>query len=164
MKFTKLFLAVIVTASLLFVGCKPKDAEIKANVEKALAADPMMTGTSVNVKDGIVTITGECQDEACRAMCEKTVKAVKGVKSVINNCTIVAASAPPPASTTTMLNEATQQQIRDGFKDIPGVTVVFTADKAVISGAVTAANRMKIMQMLAAAKVVSDVSNLKDKK
>lgn len=164
MKLSKLLLAVVVSATLFFVGCKPKDSEIKAKVEKALAADPMMTGTIVDVKDGVVTINGVCKDEACKSHCEEAVKGVKGVKSVINNCTIAAPPPPPPASTTTMLNDATQQQVRDGLKDIPGVTVVFTGDKAVISGEVTSANRMKIMQMLAAAKVQSDVSNLKDKK
>lgn len=164
MKVSKLLLAVVVTATLFFVGCKPKDSDIKAKVEKALAANPMMTGATVDVKDGVVTISGVCKDEACRTHCEEAAKGVKGVKSVINNCTIAAAPAPAPESVTTALDGATQQQVRDGLKDIPGVTVVFTGDKAVLSGEVTAANRVKIMQMLAAAKVQSDVSNLKDKK
>ncbi len=163
MKLIKLLWAVIIMTTLFFVGCKPKDAEIKANVEKALSGDAAMMNPSVDVKDGVVTITGECTDDACKMMCEKSAKDVKGVKSVINNCTIVAPAPPPPASVTTVLDEATQQKVRDGLKDIPGVTVVFTGDKAVLSGEVTAANRKKIMQMLASAKVVSDVSNLKDK-
>ncbi len=164
MKLSKLLMAVVVSGTLFFVSCKPKDSEIKAKVEKALAADPMMNGATVDVKDGVVTINGVCKDESCRAHCEAAAKGVKGVKSVINNCTIAAPPAPPPASVTTILDGATQQQVRDGLKDIPGVTVVFTGDKAVISGEVTSANRMKIMQMLAAAKVQSDVSNLKDRK
>lgn len=157
-------MAVVVSATLLFVSCKPKDADIKANVEKALAADPMMTGTTVDVKDGVVTISGECKDDACRTHCEEVAKGVKGVKSVVNNCTVAAPPAPPPASLTTVLDEATQQKVKDGIKDIPGVTVEFVGDKAVLKGEVTAANRMKIMQMLASAKVLSDVSGLTDKK
>ena len=164
MKLTKLLMAVVVSATLLFVSCKPKDADIKANVEKALAADPMMTGTTVDVKDGVVTISGECKDDACRTHCEEVAKGVKGVKSVVNNCTVTAPPAPPPASVTTVLDEATQQKVKDGIKDIPGVTVEFVGDKAVLKGEVTAANRMKIMQMLASAKVLSDVSGLTDKK
>ena len=73
-------------------------------------------------------------------------------------------TTPAPASTTTVLDAGTQQKVKDGLKDIKGITVVFTAEKAVITGEVTAANRMKIMQMLAAAKVQSDVSGLTDKK
>ena len=164
MKLTKLLMIVAVSATMLFVSCKPKDADIKANVEKALQADPMMTGTMVDVKDGIVTMSGQCKDDACKAMCEKTVMSVKGVKSVVNNCTVAPPPPPPPASLTTMLDAATQQKVKDGLKDIKGVTVEFVGDKAVLSGEVSKADRMKIMQMLASAKVMSDVSKLMDKK
>jgi len=166
MKLTKLLLAAVVCTTLLFTGCKPKDADIKAAVEKALKADPMMTGTTVEVKDGVATIGGECKDDACKAMCEKTVASVKGVKSVVNNCTVAPPPVvvPPPASLTTLLDAATQQKVKDGLKDIKGITVEFAGDKAVLKGEVTAANRTKIMQILAAAKVLSDVSGLTTKK
>ena len=164
MKLTKLLLAVVVSATILFVGCKPKDADIKANVEKALKADPMMTSTMVDVKDGVVTMSGECKDDACKAMCEKTVAGVKGVKSVVNNCMVAAPPPPPPVSLSTTIDATKMQQVKDGLKDIPGVTVEFVGDKAVLKGSVTAANRMKIMQMLAAAKVLSDATGLMDKK
>jgi hyperosmotically inducible periplasmic protein len=166
MKLTKVLLAVTIAATLGFVSCKPKDADIKAKIEEALKADPMMTGTVVEVKDGVATISGECKDDACKAMCEKTVAGIKGVKSVVNNCNVAAPPPPPPApaSLSTILDEATQQKVKDGLKDIKGVEVMFDGDKAVLSGEVTKANRMKIMQMLAAAKVKSDVSKLTDKK
>jgi hypothetical protein len=167
MKLTKLLMAVVVSATMLFVSCKPKDADVKAAVEKALQADPMMSGATVDVKDGVVTITGQCKDDACKAMCEKTAMAVKGVKSVVNNCSVAPPpppTPPAPASLTTTLNAATQQTVKDGLKDIPGVTVEFAGDKAVLKGEVTKANRMKIMQMLASAKVLSDVTGLTDKK
>jgi hyperosmotically inducible periplasmic protein len=166
MKLTKVLLAVTIAATLGFVSCKPKDADIKAKIEEALKADPMMTGTVVEVKDGVATISGECKDDACKAMCEKTVAGIKGVKSVVNNCNVAAPPPPPPApaSLSTILDEATQQKVKDGLKDIKGVEVMFDGDKAVLTGEVTKANRMKIMQMLAAAKVKSDVSKLTDKK
>lgn len=163
MKLTKLLMVVAVSATMLFVSCKPKDGAIKTAVETALKADPMMSGTTVEVKDGVVTIGGECKDDACKAMCEKTVAAVKGVKSVVNTCTVKPV-VEAPASLTTMLDAATQQTVRDGLKDISGVTVEFKGDKAVLKGEVSSANRMKIMQMLAAAKVLSDVTGLTDKK
>lgn len=164
MKLTKLLMAVVVSATMLFVSCKPKDADIKAAVEKALKADPMMSNTTVDVKDGVVTMGGECKDDACKKMCETTVTAVKGVKSVVNNCTVAPPPAPAPASLTTVLDEATQQKVKDGLKDIPGVTVEFAGDKAVLKGEVTRAQRMTIMQLLASAKVLSDVTGLTDKK
>ena len=157
-------MAVVVSATMLFVSCKPKDADIKANVEKALKADPMMSNTTVDVKDGVVTIAGECKDDACKAMCEKTATAVKGVKSVVNNCAVAAPPPPPPASLSTAIDAAKMQQVKDGLKDIPGVTVEFVGDKAVLKGAVTDANRVKIMQIVMAAKVLPDASGLTSKK
>ena len=47
---------------------------------------------------------------------------------------------------------------------MPGVKVEFVGDKAVLSGEVTKTQRMTIMQLLAAAKVLSDVTGLTDKK
>lgn len=166
MKLTKVLMAVVVVMTLTFMSCGPKDADIKANIENALKADPTMAGTMVDVKDGVATISGECADPACKEHCGATASAVKGVKSVVNNCTVAPPPPPPPApaSMTTVLDDATQQKVKDGLKDIQGVTVEFVEDKAVLAGEVTKANRMKIMQMLAAAKVKSDVSKLMDKK
>jgi len=167
MKMTKLLMAMAIAATIGFVSCSPKDADVKTAVETQLKAKPDMTGAMVDVKDGVATLTGECKDDACKADCEKIAQGVKGVKSVINNLTIIAPPPPPPpapASLSTLLDEATQQKVKDGLKDIKGVTVEFVEDKAVLTGTVTKADRMKIMQMLSAAKVKSDVSKLTDKK
>lgn len=167
MKLTKVLLAVAIAATVGFVSCKPKDADIKAEIEKALSADAMMANSTVDVKDGVATITGECKDDACKAMCGKTVADIKGVKSVVNNCSVAPPPPPPPpppASLTTTLDAATQQKVKDGLKDIKGVTVTFDGEKAVLAGEVTKADRMKIMMMLGSAKVKSDVSKLMDKK
>ena len=167
MKITKLLMAVAIVSTVSFVSCKPKDADIKTAVETKLKAMPdMVTDATADVKDGVVTIGGVCKDDMCKTAIEKATAEVKGVKSVINNSTIAPPPPPPaaPASLTTTLDEATQQKVKDGLKDINGVTVEFAGEKAVLTGEVTKANRMKIMQMLASAKVKSDVSNLKDKK
>ena len=167
MKFSKLVLATALLSTFAFTSCKPKDSEIKANVEKALKADMNMASTMVDVNDGKVTLSGECTDETCKAKCESTAGDIKGVKKpVINNLTVAApmVTEPAPESTTTVINDATKQAVNDGLKDINGITVDFTADKAVIKGEVTPANRMKIMQILASAKVQADVSGLMDKK
>lgn len=155
-------MAVMVMATIGFVSCKPKDADIKASVDKVLQANPAMSTVTADVKDAVVTLAGTTIDDAAKAQAETEVKAVKGVKEVVNTISV---PPPPPApeSVTTVLDDATQQMVKDGLKDIPGVTVTFTSDKAVLSGAVSKADRMKIMQMLASAKVQSDVSNLTDK-
>jgi osmotically-inducible protein OsmY len=168
MKMTKLLMAVAIAATIGFVSCSPKDADIKAAVETKLKEKPDMTaGAMVEVKAGVATLTGQCKDDMCKADCEKLASEVKGVKSVINNLSI--APPPPPvvaapASIITVLDAATQQKVKDGLKDIKGVTVEFAEDKAVLTGTVTKADRMKIMQILASAKVKSDVTKLTDKK
>ena len=169
MKLTKLLMAVAIVTSVSFVSCKPKDADIQTAVEAKLKAlpDMMTSAPTVSVTDGVATLSGECKDEMCKAACEKAATEVKGVKSVVNNFTLPAPPPPPvaaPASMTTVLDAATQQKVKDGLKDIKGVTVEFEGEKAMLTGEVTKADRMKIMQMLSSAKVKSDVSKLTDKK
>ncbi len=166
MKITKITLVAALMLAVAFTSCKPKDSDIKVKIEEALKADPMMATTTVDVKDGVATITGVCKDDACKAMCEKTVAGIKGVKSVVNSCTVTppAPVVEAPASLTTAVDAATMQKVKDGLKDLKGITVDFAGDKAVLAGEVTKADRIKIMQILSAAKVKSDVSKLMDKK
>jgi len=161
MKLSKVLTAVALVATVSFFSCKPKDADIQKNVQSKEAA-----GITVMVDGGVVTLSGEVADDAAKAKAAEIATAEKGVKSVTNNITIATpvVATPPPASLTTVLDDATQQKVKDGLKDIKGVTVEFNADKAVLSGEVSKADRMKIMQMLASAKVKSDVSKLTDKK
>lgn len=167
MTLTKGLLAVAIAATVGFVSCKPKDADIKAEIDKAIQTNADMNAVTASVSEGVVTLGGTCKDDDCRAKCVKAIGEMKGVQSVVNNITLPPPPPPPapePASVTTVLDETTQQKVKDGLKDIAGVTVSFEGDKAVLAGEVTKANRMKIMQMLAAAKVKSDVSKLTDKK
>ncbi len=169
MKLTKIFSAALIAAAISFTvsACKsgPKDAEIETAIKAKFAESADMASTTVAVKDGIVTLSGVCKDDACKAACAAAVTGMKGVKEVKNECTVAPAPAPPaPASVATVLDAATMQKVKDGLKDLKGVMVDFAGDKAVLSGEVTKADRMKIMQMLMAAKVKSDVSKLMEKK
>ncbi|MEQ1554042.1 MAG: BON domain-containing protein [Ferruginibacter sp.] len=162
MKLTKISLVAALIIAVAFTSCKPKDADVQAKIEAAIKADASMAGTTVSVKDGVATLSGECKDDACKANCEKAVAAIKGVKSVVNNCTVTPPVAAP-ATLTTVLDAATMQKVKDGLKDLKGITLDFAGDKAVLSGSVTKADRMKIMQMLMSAHVKSDVTKLLDK-
>jgi hyperosmotically inducible protein len=86
----KLFLSVALVFGALATlpACKSqveKDAELKSKVE---AAAP---NVNVTVSEGVVTISGTVNDEATRSNTEAAVKAVSGVKSVVNDL-----SVPPP--------------------------------------------------------------------
>ena len=161
MKFSKVTLAAAIAISVAFASCKAKDADI----QKAVQAKEATTVT-VAVVDGVATLTGEVADEAAKTAAYDIASKEKGVKSVVNNLTVTPppAPAPVPASVTSTLDAAAQQKVKDGLKDMPGVTVEFVGDKAVLSGEVTAKQRVTIMQLTQGANVKTDVTNLKDKK
>jgi hyperosmotically inducible periplasmic protein len=160
MKITKITLAAALFVAVAFTSCKPKDADIKAKIEEAIKADAMMASTTVDVKDGVATITGVCKDDACKANCEKNIAAIKGVKSVVNNCTVAPPPPPPPASMTTTLDAATQQKVKDGLKDMTTLKLEgFSGKGAIINGEISKEGKMRLMQMLASAKVLLDAAS-----
>jgi osmotically-inducible protein OsmY len=141
-------LALISTSS-----CKKKvsDTDLKAAIEKALAADPMAAMTKVSVEKGIATITGECKDDACKASCEKIVSAIKGVKSVVNNCAV----APPPVSVVPVANvDALTKAVTDALKDFPGVAATVKDQIATLTGEIAKDKMQKMMMGLNALKSV----------
>ncbi len=68
------------------------DSTIQAAVDKRLADDPALSalGISATVIDAKVTLIGTVKTEELKAQVERTVKAVKGVKSVDNQITVLA--------------------------------------------------------------------------
>jgi uncharacterized lipoprotein YddW (UPF0748 family) len=68
-----------------------------------------------------------------------------------------------PVAIIPSLDAKAMQLIKDGLKDMIGVYVTFENGKAIFSGETTAANKMKIAQICAAAKVKADFSKLKTK-
>ena len=159
----KSLFAIVLLVSVFFSSCKPKDADLKTQIETALKADSTLSSIVVDVKEGVATISGELKDSMSKEVAEKLIAGIKGVKSTTNNCTI----APPPvvpASVTTTLDATVIQALKDGLKDIKGVVADFSTEKPALSGVVTSKDRMKIMQIFAAAKIVPDVTNLTTKK
>ena len=97
MKITKALFAFFLSASLLFLGCKPKDSDVQAKITEKFAATPECAGASATVADGVATLTGEVKDDACKNMAENAAKEIKGVKSVVNNLTTTPPPPPPVA-------------------------------------------------------------------
>ena len=160
MKITKITLIAALMLAVGFTSCKPKDSDIQASVETALKADAGAANTKVSVVDGVATLSGECKDDACKTGCETLVKGIKGVKSVVNNCTTVPVVAAPASTTTSSLDAATQQKVKDGLKDMVGLTLQgFSGKGAIVNGSTNAAGKLKLMQMLASAKVLLDAAS-----
>lgn len=145
-------LCLVLTASLLVLGaasCKKKlkDADIKTAIETVLKADADMATTSVEVKDGVATISGVCKDEACKTKCEEAVKKVEGVKSVINNCTV-----EPPAAVVPPVSDALTQAVADAVKDFPGVKTELKDGVLILTGEIQKTSLQKLMMALSALK------------
>jgi hypothetical protein len=68
------------------------DSTIQAAVDKRLSDDPTLStlGITATVIDAKVTLIGTVKTEELKAQIERTVKAVKGVKSVDNQITVLA--------------------------------------------------------------------------
>lgn len=80
-----------ITLTLATVSCKSKvsDADLKAKVETAVKTSPAVL---VDVKEGVVTLTGTVASEDEKLAIENSAKAVdaKAVKSVVNNIVVQA--------------------------------------------------------------------------
>ena len=143
------FMIAIASMVISFTSCKskPKDADIKALVETALKAEPMAAGMMVDVKDGIATLSGQCMDDMCKAKCEDIVKAIKGVKSTVNNCTV--APAPEPVKPVTISpDDALNKSLADASKDFSGVKVSAMNGIVSIAGNLSKKDWMKLKQAI----------------
>ena len=151
MKLTKVLLAVSLLVTVGFISCKPKDEAIKTAIEEKLNATAMMTGATVEVMDGVATIGGECKDNECKAACEKDVAAIKGVKSVINNCKI---ALPPPSTAPVAIaaDNPLEMAVSDALKDFPTVTASVKDGVITLTGEIKKDGLKKLMPALQALK------------
>ncbi len=141
-------------------GCKSgvKDEDVKASVQTAIQANPETSGLMVDVKDGVVTLSGEAKDEAAKARAGELATAVKGVKSVQNNVTV----APPPAPLEITADDPLTSAVRDATKDYPGVTATVNDGVIAVSGEIKSASWKKLKMALDGLRPKRvDASNLK---
>jgi len=84
-------LSLIMVCGAVAAADKPlSDAAIDDNVRIRLAADAEVNGGAlkVEVKNGVVTITGVVETQRQKDKATKLAKRVKGVKQVVNNITL----------------------------------------------------------------------------
>lgn len=135
-------LASLVTLSLAFAACGPKDADIKAGADQAVAGVP---GVTVMVTGGVATISGEFADEASKAATEAQVKAVKGVKSVVNNGTI---TPPPPVVISE--DDMLKTNVTAALKDFSTLMADVKDGVVTLTGEISRTDLPKVMQAISA--------------
>ncbi|MES2372110.1 MAG: BON domain-containing protein [Bacteroidota bacterium] len=143
----KIISSALIVSVLFFASCSgPKDPEINQSVTTDVQA--VTPGITTDVKDGVVTLTGQVKDETTRTAAEDAAKKVSGVKSVVNNITVV---APTPEPVVTLSTDATlQNAVNDLIKEYPDVTGKVTDGEIVINGEITKAGWAKLKPALEA--------------
>ena len=135
---------------ILFVslaGCNSKtsDADVKTSVDNAISANSDLSGTYTDVKDGVVTLSGQVKDEAAKSLAETTAKGVKGVKSVDNNLTV----APPPAAPVEITaDDPLKASVDNTIKAYPGVAATVKDGVITLTGQIKRADNQKLMMAL----------------
>lgn len=143
---TKTFIAIFLSASVLFFSCKPKDSEVQTNINQKFAATPECTGATATVADGVATLTGEVKDDACKTVATTTAEGVKGVKSVVNNLTTTPPPPPPPPAMNP--DSALSQGVTDATKDFPTVNASVNNGEITLTGSIKRSDLKTLMQSL----------------
>ena len=139
----------ILFVSLAACNSKPSDADVKTSVDNALATNSNLSGTYTDVKDGVVTLSGQVKDEAAKASAETTAKGVKGVKSVTNNLTV----APPPAAPVEIAaDDPLKASVDNTIRSYPGVAATVKDGVITLTGKIKKADLQNLMVALNALK------------
>ena len=135
----------ILFVSLMACNSKTSDADVKTSVDNAIAANSDLSGTYTDVKDGVVTLSGQVKDEAAKSLAETTAKGVKGVKSVDNNLTV----APPPAAPVEITaDDPLKASVDNTIKDYPGVAATVKDGVITLTGQIKRADLQNLMKAL----------------
>ncbi|MEP6926519.1 MAG: BON domain-containing protein [Ginsengibacter sp.] len=146
MKIIKNFFVIFLMTSTLLFSCKPKDSDIQANIEEKMKSMP---GISVTVNDGVATLTGECKDEAAKDEATASAKDVKGVNSVVNNCSVTPAPAVvQQAPVVVNADAALMSGVTDATKDFPTVKTDVKDGVITLTGDIKRADLKNLMMSL----------------
>lgn len=135
--------AVAAALGLALAACGRKDADIKTDADKAVAGMP---GVTVEVANGVATISGQFADSAAKAAGESAVKGVKGVKSIVDNATVT----PPPAPVVISPDDSLKTSVSAALKDFPTLTADVKDGVVTLTGEVQRSALPKVMQALSA--------------
>ena len=144
MKFKSILLGMALAASL--AACAPNDADIQKAISEKLGDTPEVI---VTVHEGVATITGTCEDEIFKKNIEKSVRAVKGVKSVVNTCELARANQEPAAATVVINSDADlDKSVHKVVDAYDGVSVTVVGGVVTLSGEIKRDKLQPLMQSI----------------
>ncbi|MBA4055536.1 MAG: transport-associated protein [Marivirga sp.] len=130
---TSLFMALAILAVLS--SCKPSDEKITEAVKLALSANAELSPVTATVADGVVTLSGEVENDDLKALAETVLSEVKGVKSIVNNIT-VKPKGPSPEEIKQMADGALQAAVNASFTRyaVTGITATVADSIVTLTG------------------------------
>src|SRR6218665_732528 len=142
MKFKSILLGMTLCVAL--VSCKPNDADIEKAISEKLNDSPEI---QVTVHDGVATITGTCEDEIFKKNIEKSVRSVKGVKSVVNPCELARANKEPAAAAVVINpDNELDQSVHKVVDAYDGVSATVVGGVVTLSGEIKRDKLQPLMQ------------------
>lgn len=144
MKMQSILLGIGLFTSL--ISCAPKDADIEKAINEKLSDT---TEVTVTVHEGVATIMGTCDDEAFKKNIERSVKSVKGVKTVVNNCQIPEPNVEPAAAAVIINSDADlDKSVHKVVDAYDGVSVTVVGGVITLSGEIKREKLQPLMQSL----------------
>ncbi|HMG88711.1 MAG TPA: BON domain-containing protein [Chryseolinea sp.] len=161
-KIATLVLSLALMASLF--SCQPNDEKIDEAAKTALAGNAALSGVSASVQDGVVTLSGEVENDELKSLAQTTLVEIKGVKSVVNNVT-VKPQGPTPEELKQMSDSALQAKVTEAFTryKVSGVTATVVDSVVTLTGDIKRADLQNAMKAAneAAPKKVENKLNIK---
>ncbi len=148
MKKTIAMAALALTVSFGSIACKKKvsDADLQTQATTVVTANP---NASVEVKDGTAHLSGTFADQASKDNMIASLKAIPGVKDVMDMSTI---AAPVVVDTASAVDPMVQQKVQDAVKDFPSVKVEVVNGELTLTGNVSPEQARQIKMSVDAVK------------
>ena len=141
--------ALALMVSTVAISCKkkPNDTELATQATEIVKANPT---ASVEVKEGVAHLSGTFATQAEKDAMIASLKAIPGVKDVMDMSSVVPAAAVETAS---VVDPAVQQKLADAVKDFPTVKAEVVNGELTLTGDVTAEQARKIKMSVDALKL-----------
>ncbi|AZI34028.1 BON domain-containing protein [Kaistella carnis] len=149
MKKTMAMATLALAVSFGSISCKKKvtDAELQTQATTVVTSNPNAT---VEVKDGTAHLSGTFTDQASKDQMIASLKAIPGVKDVMDMSTI---EAPMVVETTSAVDPANVQKVTDALKDFPSAKAEVINGELTITGNVSPEQARKIKMSVDAMQV-----------
>ena len=140
-------LALMVSTVAISWKKKPNDTELATQATEIVKANPT---ASVEVKEGVAHLSGTFATQAEKDAMIASLKAIPGVKDVMDMASVTPAAAVETAS---VVDPAVQQKLADAVKDFKTVKVEVVNGELTLTGDVTAEQARKIKMSVDALKL-----------